>query len=59
MPGIGNLYVGGIYRPPNRYNVEFLSFIESVPENLSDKLTVIMVEFNKNVLKVNHSTVSN
>ena len=59
MPGIGNLYVGGIYRPPNRSDVEFLSFIESVLQNLGDKRTVIMGDFNYKVMKVNDSMVSN
>ena len=46
VPGVGNLYVGGIYCPPYRSNVEFLSFIESVLLNLGDKRTVIVDDFN-------------
>ena len=59
VPGVGNLYVGGIYGLPNRCNVEFLSFIESVLQNLGDTRMVIMGDFNYNVMKVNDSTVSN
>ena len=36
VPGVGNLHVGGIYRPQNRSYVEFISFIESVLQNLGD-----------------------
>ena len=59
VPKVENLYVEGIYRPPNWSNVEFLSYMESVSQNLLDKQTVIMSDFNYNVLKVNDSTFSN
>ena len=36
-PGIRNFYVGGIHRPPNRSNVEFPSYIESVLQNLGNQ----------------------
>ena len=58
MPGVGNFYNGGIYCPPIRSDVEFLSFMESVLQNLGDERTVIMGDFNYNVMKVNDSTVS-
>ena len=55
----GNLYVGGFYCPTKRSNIELLSFIENVLQNVDDKRTVVVGDFNYNVMKVNDSMVFN
>ena len=59
VPGVVNLSVGGIYRPRNRSNVEFLSYIVSILQNYGDNRTVFMGDFSYNVMKVKDNTVSN
>ena len=58
IPGFGNLVLGGIYRPPDGDSENFLQFITNVLEDVNGSQSLLVGDFNYNVLNPNNRRVN-
>ena len=59
VPGVGNIVVGGIYRPPDKSKSEFCQFLDGALEELGGGKSVLLGDFNINIINDSDSQVQN